>query len=96
MNIELLKEKEDMLEDYFGIKMEDGCLIRLPVILDQYVPDMDRLPEFLLSLANDVKSCILFCFMFSFVFPFSVILNNLYYAPILFMPSKLKASHMPF
>ncbi|XP_078180194.1 MUTL-homolog 1 isoform X1 [Carex rostrata] len=54
MNIELLKEKEDMLEDYFGIKMEDGCLIRLPVILDQYIPDMDRIPEFLLSLANDV------------------------------------------
>lgn len=56
MNIELLKEKEVMLEDYFGIKMEDGCMIRLPVILDQYIPDMDRIPEFLLSLANDVHS----------------------------------------
>ncbi|KAJ3683223.1 hypothetical protein LUZ60_013450 [Juncus effusus] len=55
MNIELLKEKEDILEDYFGVKIENGSLIRLPVVLDQYIPDMDRIPEFLLSLGNDVE-----------------------------------------
>jgi DNA mismatch repair protein Mlh1 C-terminus len=87
MNIELLKEKEDILEDYFGIKMEDGCLIRLPVVLDQYVPDMDCIPEFLLSLANDVHS---------FFFLFSIILNIFLYSSPLFIPGKLKTFHMPF
>ncbi|XP_052201130.1 DNA mismatch repair protein MLH1 isoform X2 [Diospyros lotus] len=64
MNTELLKTKTEMLEEYFCIYVDsDGNLSRLPVILDQYTPDMDRLPEFLLCLGNDVdwedeKSCL--------------------------------------
>lgn len=55
MNTELLKEKAEMLEEYFQIYIDgNGQLLRLPVILDQYAPDMDRVPEFMLCLGNDV------------------------------------------
>lgn len=57
MNTELLKEQAEMLEEYFSVFIDsDGNLSRLPVILDQYTPDMDRVPEFLLCLGNDVSS----------------------------------------
>ena len=56
MNTDLLKKKAGMLEEYFGIHIDDqGNISRLPVILDQYTPDMDRIPEFVLSLGNDVS-----------------------------------------
>ncbi|XP_050375760.1 DNA mismatch repair protein MLH1 isoform X2 [Argentina anserina] len=64
MNTELLKEKADLIDEYFSIHIDkDGNLSRLPVVLDQYTPDMDRLPEFALCLANDVdwedeKNCL--------------------------------------
>lgn len=55
MNRDLLKEKTEMLDEYFCIHIDqDGNLCRLPVILDQYTPDMDRVPEFVLCLGNDV------------------------------------------
>ncbi|XP_064965194.1 DNA mismatch repair protein MLH1-like isoform X5 [Musa acuminata AAA Group] len=55
MNTELLKQKREMLEEYFCINInQEGNLTRLPVILEQHTPDMDHIPEFLLSLANDV------------------------------------------
>ncbi|XP_058721996.1 DNA mismatch repair protein MLH1-like [Vicia villosa] len=55
MNTDLLKQKAAMLDEYFGINIDDhGNISRLPVILDQYTPDMDRIPEFVLSLGNDV------------------------------------------
>ncbi|XP_022895353.1 DNA mismatch repair protein MLH1 [Olea europaea var. sylvestris] len=55
MNADLLKQKTEMLEEYFGIYIEpNGNLSRIPVILDQYTPDMDRVPEFVLCLGNDV------------------------------------------
>ncbi|KAL9229052.1 hypothetical protein vseg_004568 [Gypsophila vaccaria] len=55
MNTELLKERTVMLEEYFCVYIDSqGNLSRLPVILDQYTPDMDRVPEFVLSLGNDV------------------------------------------
>ncbi|THG11406.1 hypothetical protein TEA_006612 [Camellia sinensis var. sinensis] len=63
MNTELLKNKSEMLEEYFCIYVDSqGNLSRLPVILDQYTPDMDGVPEFVLCLGNDVdwgdeKSC---------------------------------------
>ncbi|CAL5439080.1 unnamed protein product [Camellia sinensis] len=54
MNTELLKNKSEMLEEYFCIYVDSqGNLSRLPVILDQYTPDMDRVPEFVLCLGND-------------------------------------------
>ncbi|XP_057994844.1 DNA mismatch repair protein MLH1 isoform X2 [Hevea brasiliensis] len=56
MNTELLKEKAEMLEEYFCIYIDShGNLSRLPVILDQHMPDMDRIPELVLSLGNDVN-----------------------------------------
>ncbi|KAI9074670.1 hypothetical protein K1719_043386 [Acacia pycnantha] len=64
MNTDLLKQKADILEYHFCIHIDKlGNLSRLPVILDQYTPDMDRIPEFALSLGNDVdwgveKNCI--------------------------------------
>ncbi|KAE8733459.1 DNA mismatch repair protein MLH1 [Hibiscus syriacus] len=55
MNTQLLKKKAEMLEEYFCIFIDsDGNLSRLPILLDQYTPDMDRLPEFVLCLGNDV------------------------------------------
>lgn len=64
MNSELLKQKAEMLEEYFCIHIDKhGNLSRLPVVLDQYTPDIDRLPEFVLCLGNDVdweneKNCL--------------------------------------
>ncbi|KAJ0754538.1 putative ribosomal protein S5 domain 2-type [Helianthus annuus] len=55
MNMKLLTEKAEMLDEYFGIHVDpQGNLSRLPVILDQHTPDMDRVPEFVLCLGNDV------------------------------------------
>ncbi|GAV79559.1 DNA_mis_repair domain-containing protein/HATPase_c_3 domain-containing protein [Cephalotus follicularis] len=55
MNTELLKQQAEMLEEYFCIYIDsNGNLSRLPVILDQYTPDMDRVPEFALCLGNEV------------------------------------------
>lgn len=57
VNTEILKENAEMINEYFSIHIdEDGNLTRLPVVLDQYTPDMDRLPEFVLTLGNDVGS----------------------------------------
>ncbi|KAF4388039.1 hypothetical protein F8388_014722 [Cannabis sativa] len=55
MSTALLKQKREMLEEYFCIHIDiDGNLTRLPVVLDQYTPDMDRVPDFVLCLGNDV------------------------------------------
>ncbi|XP_039012242.1 DNA mismatch repair protein MLH1-like [Hibiscus syriacus] len=55
MNTQLLKQKAEMLEEYFCIFIDsDGNLSRLPVLLDQYTPEMDHVPEFVLCLGNDV------------------------------------------
>lgn len=55
MNAKLLKDKAEMLREYFCIHIDEQKLSKLPVILDQYTPDMDHVPEFMLSLANDVS-----------------------------------------
>lgn len=56
LNTELLKQKAELLDEYFGIHIDtNGNLCRLPVILDQYTPDMDRVPEFILCIGNDVS-----------------------------------------
>ncbi|XP_051228428.1 DNA mismatch repair protein MLH1 [Lolium perenne] len=55
VNTEILKENAEMINEYFSIHIDQsGNLTRLPVVLDQYTPDMDRLPEFALTLGNDV------------------------------------------
>lgn len=71
MNTELLKQKAELLEEYFGIHIDaQGNLGRLPLILDQYTPDMDRVPEFVLCLGNDVSLILYFRNPF-FSFPVS-------------------------
>ncbi|KAH6759331.1 MUTL-like protein 1 [Perilla frutescens var. frutescens] len=56
MNTELIKQKAELLEEYFSIHIDpDGNLSRLPIVLDQYTPDMDRVPELVLCLGNDVN-----------------------------------------
>lgn len=55
MNAKLLMDKAGVLQDYFCIHIDQQNLSKLPVILDQYTPDMDYVPEFILSLANDVS-----------------------------------------
>ncbi|VAI71065.1 unnamed protein product [Triticum turgidum subsp. durum] len=55
VNTEILKENAEMINEYFSIHIDQGGnLTRLPVVLDQYTPDMDRLPEFMLTLGNDI------------------------------------------
>lgn len=76
MNTELLKQKTEMLEEYFCIHVDKhGNLSRLPVVLDQYTPDIDRLPEFILCLGNDVGSKVYNnLFFYAYFFPFCIIL----------------------
>lgn len=45
-----------MLGEYFGIVIgDDGGLAALPQLIDGYVPQMARLPAFLLHMARDVE-----------------------------------------
>lgn len=55
LNMQLLEKKAELLAEYFGIRIDkQGNLHSLPLVLDQYTPDMDRLPRFVWTLANDV------------------------------------------
>lgn len=69
MNTDLLKQKAGILEYHFCIHIDKhGNLSKLPVILDQYTPDMDRIPEFVLSLGNDVSDAFMLSMLFSSCF----------------------------
>ncbi|GAQ87495.1 DNA mismatch repair protein - MLH1 family [Klebsormidium nitens] len=53
---QLLVLKAEMLREYFRIEIDaSGALHTLPLVLDQYSPDLDRLPQFALRLGNDVE-----------------------------------------
>ena len=44
-----------MLKDYFSFEInKDGQIISLPLLLEGYIPNMDKLPVFLLRLATEV------------------------------------------
>ena len=44
-----------MLSDYFSFEInEEGHLISIPLLLEGYTPNMDRLPLFILRLATEV------------------------------------------
>ena len=44
-----------MLKDYFSFEInKDGQIILLPLLLEGYIPNMDKLPVFLLRLATEV------------------------------------------
>lgn len=51
----LLLEKGPMLEACFGVRVsEDALLCSLPQLIEGYIPSLDYLPQFILSLARDV------------------------------------------
>lgn len=55
LNTRILMAKAEMLREYFSFDIDmDGNVCTIPIVLDQYTPDMDRLPQFLLSLGNCV------------------------------------------
>ncbi|KAH9322096.1 hypothetical protein KI387_016735, partial [Taxus chinensis] len=55
LNAQLLRKKFEMLREYYCVGIDQqGNLYNLPLVLDQYTPDMDRLPHFVWSLANSV------------------------------------------
>ena len=64
---DLLLSKADMLMDYFSIEINgSGELTAIPILLDNYVPDWNKLPMLLLRLASEV-CIILDFFMFAFL-----------------------------
>lgn len=53
--VKILEEKSEMLADYFSLEIDDeGNLKSLPLLLDDYVPNLNELPMFVLRLATEV------------------------------------------
>ena len=53
--VKILKEKSKMLADYFSLEIDtDGNLKSLPLLLEDYVPNLNGLPMFVLRLATEV------------------------------------------
>lgn len=47
-----LRSKEDMLDEYFSLKFDtDGNIESLPMLLNGYIPNLDKLPLFLIRIA---------------------------------------------
>ncbi|XP_078396223.1 DNA mismatch repair protein Mlh1 [Cetorhinus maximus] len=54
--VDFLKTKSEMLQDYFSLGIdEEGNLIGLPLLLENYVPALEGLPMFILRLATEVN-----------------------------------------
>uniref|UniRef100_A0A8D0AIL9 DNA mismatch repair protein MLH1 n=1 Tax=Sander lucioperca TaxID=283035 RepID=A0A8D0AIL9_SANLU len=54
--VDFLKNKTEMLGDYFSIEIDqEGNLTGLPLLLDKYTPVMEGLPMFILRLATEVN-----------------------------------------
>ncbi|XP_066100726.1 DNA mismatch repair protein Mlh1 isoform X2 [Saccopteryx bilineata] len=54
--VEFLKKKNEMLADYFSLEIsEEGNLVGLPLLIDNYVPPLEGLPIFILRLATEVN-----------------------------------------
>lgn len=54
--VDLLKSRTDMLDDYFSLEIsEEGNLLTLPMLLENYEPPLLNLPAFILRLASDVN-----------------------------------------
>ncbi|CAH1405931.1 unnamed protein product [Nezara viridula] len=52
---QVLASKAEMLLDYFSIEIDnDNKLLSIPLLLDKYMPDITRLPNYILRLACDV------------------------------------------
>ncbi|UJR24823.1 hypothetical protein I4U23_006198 [Adineta vaga] len=56
--IDLLKERREMLDDYFSFRISSIDPINLetlPILLDTYVPNLDYLPQYLLRLSTEIN-----------------------------------------
>ncbi|XP_071802994.1 DNA mismatch repair protein Mlh1-like isoform X1 [Asterias amurensis] len=52
---DLLVSKAELLDDYFSMQIDkDGNLCTIPLLLDNYIPDLERLPMYVLRLATEV------------------------------------------
>ncbi|XP_066903081.1 DNA mismatch repair protein Mlh1 [Halyomorpha halys] len=52
---QVLVTKAEMLSDYFSIEIDnEKRLLSIPLLLDKYMPDITRLPNYILRLACDV------------------------------------------
>ena len=55
--VEFLQSKADMLREYFSMEISDsGHIVSIPLLLESYTPNLDRLPVFVLRLATEVWS----------------------------------------
>jgi DNA mismatch repair protein MLH1 len=51
----LLIDKRNLLNEYFSISItEDGKLVGIPVLLQDYIPNAAQLPRFILGLGTNV------------------------------------------
>ncbi|XP_060542055.1 DNA mismatch repair protein Mlh1 isoform X3 [Pantherophis guttatus] len=53
--VDFLSKKSEMLKDYFSLEIDEGNLIGLPLLIDNYVPPLEGLPMFILRLATEVN-----------------------------------------
>ncbi|XP_071157795.1 DNA mismatch repair protein Mlh1-like isoform X1 [Mytilus edulis] len=54
--VEFLTSKSEMLLDYFSIELDSsGNLLTLPMLIDDFVPNMEGLPMYILRLATEVN-----------------------------------------
>ncbi|XP_041367878.1 DNA mismatch repair protein Mlh1-like [Gigantopelta aegis] len=54
--VDFLKTKTEMLRDYFSLEIdEQGHILTLPMLLEDYVPSLDGLPMYVLRLATEVN-----------------------------------------
>ena len=53
---DLLMDKREMIDEYFSLAIdEEGRVESLPMLLQRYSPNLDRLPHFLLCLGTRVS-----------------------------------------
>jgi DNA mismatch repair protein MLH1 len=54
-----LEARESMFREYFNVRFDDGALTRLPLVIPNYTPAMEKLPRFLLDMATKVRDGLL-------------------------------------
>ena len=54
--IETIMARRDMLAEYFSVHVSpDGMVESLPLLLRDYIPNLDKLPSFLMRLGPQVS-----------------------------------------
>ena len=55
-------DRREMLTDYFSLTIsEEGLIESLPLILRDYIPNLDNLPSFLMRLGPQVREMTCTC-----------------------------------